>query len=279
MEPVDVLEEEEIPEKISRLSTLYDNVRKSHALYQLGLDEEGQEITKKKHCHCFPTPSCATRVPQVDRRLFGTNHSPSSIIVESARRSTRPSRGMQMHSVKARKDKFSQKYSQLVNNKTYKIISVFLSMFALFLRDIDYAMFPQHADFWTLDVVLSVVFFWLFLELILYSLTHSNYCFTFFFWLDLVGTASILIDIPWIMVGVGLGNNIFLIVKGGRMGRAARGAGSVRLLKLMKMIRMVKLFRIIQLFRKKKAPSTLADSNINALISGQDDKEVSDEDS
>jgi len=82
--------------------------------------------------------------------------------------------------------------------------------------------------------------------------THSNYGFTFFFWLDLVGTASILIDIPWIMLGFGLNNNIFLVVKGGRMGRAARGANSIRFVKLIKMVRMVKLFRIVQLFRKKK---------------------------
>ena len=258
------------------ISTLYERVRKSHALYQLGLDEDGQQIEKpNKYFSCLPKccdnnnkcgifSSCKQQ--QIDPRLF-QNGTGGNIVQQSSRRQTR--RASSLHSYKARKDKFSQKYATLVNNHTYKLISMFISIGALYTRDIVYAMIPKSGDFWALDIILSIIFFWLFLELLLYSLTHSNYCFTFFFWLDLVGTASILIDIPWIMIGIGLNNNIFLIVKGGRMGRAARGAGSVRFIKLIKMIRMIKLFRIVQLFRKKKQDSRNSDSDINAMISSQ----------
>ena len=179
---------------------------------------------------------------------------------------SRSRRASQVNSnVKVREDRFSQFYSKMVNNREYKVLSVLISLGALYMRDIVYSGLPKEGDFYTLDVVLSIVFFFLFSELILYSLTHRNYGFTFFFWLDLVGTASILIDIPWIMLGFGLDNNIFLIVKGGRMGRAARGAGSVRFIKLIKMVRMIKLFRIVQLFRKRKSDDPC--ESMDALVS------------
>ena len=83
--------------------------------------------------------------------------------------------------------------------------------------------------------------------------------FTFFFWLDLVGTISLLIDIPWFMVGIGFSQSVFLIVKGGRMGKAARGANASRLLKLMKMIRMLKLFRIVHVLKKTQQNADATD--------------------
>merc|ERR1712087_214859 len=119
---------------------------------------------------------------------------------------------------------------------------------------ITYCAMPASADWFMLNVVLSVIFFWLFIELVLYSLTHHGYANTFFFWLDLIGT-------PWILLGIGLSSNIFLIVKGGRMGRAARGASSMRFMKLIKMVRMVKLFRIVQLFRKNTKEEELNDDD------------------
>jgi len=164
----------------------------------------------------------------------------------------RRSQAIVPNAYKARKDCFSATYSKLVDNGTYKCVSLLFSVGALYTKDLCFSAMPASADFFVLNGVLSVVFFWLFLELVLYSLTHHGYANTFFFWLDLIGTASILIDIPWVLLGIGLESNIFLIVKGGRMGRAARGASSVRFIKLLKMIRMIKLFRIVQFFRKKK---------------------------
>eukprot|EP01084_Bolivina_argentea_P229905 387919_1 len=278
------------------ISVLYENVRKSHALYQLGLDEDGQDLKHKRtYFKCIPkltNQKCdlfsKCKQSKMDPRLFRDSRKQSGSMIRASkrRRSTRTHRrASNLQSYKARKDKFSQNYAKLVKDPTYKIISMFISVGALYTRDIVYAMIPKQGDFFSLDIILSIIFFWLFVELVLYSLTHSNYCFTFFFWLDLVGTASILIDIPWIMFGIGFNNSIFLIVKGGRMGRAARGAGSVRFIKLIKMIRMVKLFRIVQLFRKKKSKDddTTSDSAVNSMISntpksekqfGDDDNEI-----
>eukprot|EP01083_Nonionella_stella_P129118 391551_1 len=229
----------------------HSRVRRAHTLQQLGLDAlpNEPETTQKSSLKC-------KRKRKIKRKTMGISRRASTL-----------------HSYRPRKDAFSQSYSAVVHNHIYKLISMLMSIGALYIRDTTYAVLPKQGDVYALDVLLSIIFLWLFLELLLYSLTHSNYCFTFFFWLDLVGTASILMDIPWIMIGIGLNNHIFLIVKGGRMGRAARGAGSVRFIKLIKMIRMIKLFRIIQLFRKKKKHNSLIRSREEPQF-GEEDAEI-----
>jgi len=226
------------------IADLYQRVRKSHALFQLGLDKEGQSIVPEPKCGSFfDYFKCLRSKPNPPMH-------PSLRNLPSRRASRRQS--IAPNAYKARKDCFSTTYSKLVNNTTYKCLSLLFAVGALYTKDLTYCAMPATADWFMLNVVLSVIFFWLFLELVLYSLTHYGYGNTFFFWLDLIGTSSILIDIPWILLGIGLESNIFLIVKGGRMGRAARGASSMRFIKLLKMIRMIKLFRIVQFFRKKK---------------------------
>jgi len=219
----------------TEISNLYRRVKTSHISFHLGLDAEGQEIAKKKKFSFC-------RSERVRSRMNST----SSDGPRALRRSPT------LQSYKARDSRFSRAYSKMVQHPYYKAFSMMFAVGALYTKDLCYAVVPKTADFFVMNVLLSVIFFWLFLELILYSATHRNYCFTFFFWLDLVGTSSVLIDIPWILIGIGLQKNIFLIVKGGRMGRAARGAKSMRFMKLIKMVRMIKLFRIINFFRKNK---------------------------
>eukprot|EP01083_Nonionella_stella_P084145 232856_1 len=228
----------------------YQSVRQSQTLYELGVDEEGHPVEADKCCGCIPPIKKRAPDIAIDPRLIAAAQNNPAL---NRRQSMLQSKRQSMHQYKAKKDKFSQMYSTFVQDPNYKLISMMISISALFIRDLAYGLFPKTIDFYLLDIFLSVVFIWLMAELLLYSATHSNYCFTFFFWLDVVGTASILIDIPWIMVGIGLNNNIFLIVKGGRMGRAVRGAGSIRLMKVLKVLRMLRLFRIVQLFRKKKS--------------------------
>lgn len=254
------------------VTSLYSRVRRSHALFQLGLDDNGCEVEdESRDKFCGVIPKCRKKNESVDPRLFDD---PASMITESAgRRKSLTRRKANLKIYKARKDRFSKRYAKLVNHPIYKMISMLISIGALYIKDICYATLPASADSLVLDGVLSFVFFWLSLELILYSLSHSGYTGTFFFWLDLVGTASILMDIPWILIGIGLNGSIFLIVKGGRMGRAARGASSVRFIKLIKMVRMIKLFRIIQLFRKNKGEEPEDESN-DDLLGDSSDSEI-----
>ena len=87
-------------------------------------------------------------------------------------------------------------------------------------------------------------------EMMIYVATSQNYMFSIFFWLDLAGTSSMLLDIPWILKGIGLSQNLVVIAKGGKIGKLARGAAAGRLLKLFKMLAMFKLFRINHILKQ-----------------------------
>lgn len=234
---------EDIDTNLDPISALYESVRASHQLFHLGLHKETE--AKKLKLPNIKLPNICLNKQSSEIELTGSSKKRMTKTRTKSRRSRILSIGM--HSYKVRRDKFSQFYSKIINHRVYKLVSILVSFFALYIRDLSYAFnMPQESDLFILDITLSIVFFFIALELILYSLTHSNYMFTFFFWMDLIGTLSLLMDIPWIMLGFGLNDNIFLIVKGGKTGRAAKGATSI------KMMRMVKLTRIIGLFRKKK---------------------------
>eukprot|EP01083_Nonionella_stella_P299692 1019325_1 len=144
------------------LYTLHQSVRRAHTLQQLGLDAlpNEPETTQKSSLKC-------KRKRKIKRKTMGISRRASTL-----------------HSYRPRKDAFSQSYSAVVHNHIYKLISMLMSIGALYIRDTTYAVLPKQGDVYALDVLLSIIFLWLFLELLLYSLTHSNYCFTFFFWLE-----------------------------------------------------------------------------------------------
>ena len=168
-------------------------------------------------------------------------------------------------SYRSRNNIVSLAVTQFLQNKTYRLVSMIFSVCALFSRDLCFAFFGKAADFYLLNIWLTTVYAFLMCELILYCIAHANYALTFFFWLDLIGVTSILIDIPWIVLGVGLPENVFLIVKGGRMGRAARSANATKLVKFLKMIRMIRLFRIVHVF-KSKAYEHTSDSDTVPML-------------
>lgn len=95
-----------------------------------------------------------------------------------------------------------------------------------------------------LDVMLIVIFVIFSIECILLTAAKPGYFMGFFFWMDILGTASVLLDISFIGDNL-LGSNDNSSVL--RAARAAKvGARSSRLAKLMR------LFRLLSLFRKKE---------------------------
>ncbi|CAK0818071.1 unnamed protein product, partial [Prorocentrum cordatum] len=73
-----------------------------------------------------------------------------------------------------------------------------LSLFvALFCRDIFVALqVPSNVE---LDIILTVVFFLFSLEFVCLSLTDITYLFRFFFWMDIVGTLSLVFDLSYML--------------------------------------------------------------------------------
>lgn len=76
---------------------------------------------------------------------------------------------------------------------------------------------------------------------------------SFFFWLDLAGTVSLVFDVPWLMAAIAdsLGEGGKSALDFARAGRAARaGARATRLARLTRLLRLIQFVRLLKFFAK-----------------------------
>nr|CEL74782.1 TPA: adenylyl cyclase, putative [Toxoplasma gondii VEG] len=81
---------------------------------------------------------------------------------------------------------------------TVLVISTLNVFFALFGSDLQLAFFDKSADTaFQIGFIVSLVLF--LTEMIVTILVDENYKWSFFFWLDVIATASLCLDVPWII--------------------------------------------------------------------------------
>ncbi|CAE8618888.1 unnamed protein product [Polarella glacialis] len=92
------------------------------------------------------------------------------------------------------------------------------------------------------------------LELVLSSIAKQDYFLGFFFSLDLVSTASLLLDLTWVSSALE-SNDDMAAGNQARSGRTARLGGSIgRVVRVMRLIRIVKLYKAYYDLNMRKAP-------------------------
>ena len=80
----------------------------------------------------------------------------------------------------------------------FQIFITLLAIFSLFSDDIRIAAFDQEADL-TFDVIHIILIVIFLIEMVLSLIAIEEYRLSFFFFLDLISTLSILLDISMIM--------------------------------------------------------------------------------
>ncbi|KAF4641681.1 adenylate and guanylate cyclase catalytic domain-containing protein [Toxoplasma gondii] len=155
------------------------------------------------------------------------------------------------------------------------VISTLNVFFALFGSDLQLAFFDKSADTaFQIGFIVSLVLF--LTEMIVTILVDENYKWSFFFWLDVIATASLCLDVPWIIDPI----YAFLFdakthrsphagttaARAGRAGRIGARTGRVtRILRINRMIRVVKMSDVFAYFQKdKRNEDDDADSNMGA---------------
>ncbi|ESS35638.1 adenylate and guanylate cyclase catalytic domain-containing protein [Toxoplasma gondii VEG] len=158
---------------------------------------------------------------------------------------------------------------------TVLVISTLNVFFALFGSDLQLAFFDKSADTaFQIGFIVSLVLF--LTEMIVTILVDENYKWSFFFWLDVIATASLCLDVPWIIDPI----YAFLFdakthrsshagttaARAGRAGRIGARTGRVtRILRINRMIRVVKMSDVFAYFQKdKRNEDDDADSNMGA---------------
>uniref|UniRef100_A0A7S3D7F0 Guanylate cyclase domain-containing protein n=1 Tax=Palpitomonas bilix TaxID=652834 RepID=A0A7S3D7F0_9EUKA len=152
---------------------------------------------------------------------------------------------------------FKDKFTAVVDGRIVTLIMLLATFYALFFDDIRILAVTSEGDS-AVSVVTFVVFCLFLIELVLFSILKKDaYLGKFFFWLDLVATISLVLDVDFIMgpiedaiygtddSGSAVSSNIqeqTVITRASRAARAGTRAG--RIVRMVRVIRMVRIFKL-----------------------------------
>ena len=156
--------------------------------------------------------------------------------------------------------KYSQMIEEFLESKKVTITMSIVTIYALFADDVKTLGFAKSSDdaFSSLVVICLLLFA---LELVLSFLYKPNYKWSFYFWLDLVATLSLITDIGWIWDSlIGVSNSSSCSKQLQNAGKASR-AGT-RTSRILRIIRLIRLIRLVKLYK-----------NAQIAMKGEDDEE------
>ena len=94
----------------------------------------------------------------------------------------------------------------ILDNKYYTVYMAILTVYALFGDDVKTVAFQKSADNVFYGITIFCLFFFT-LELVVASIVKPDYFLGFYFWLDLIATASLIFDIGFIWDSITLGGS------------------------------------------------------------------------
>lgn len=128
-----------------------------------------------------------------------------------------------------------------------------VTLYALFGDDIKIAFFTKSADE-TFNYITSVALVCFVIEITFNALSQEGYFNSFYFWLDIISTLSLITDISWIwqlIVGEQQDYSASNAEQAGQLARAGRGARiGTRAGRITRVIRLVRLIRIGRLWKQ-----------------------------
>lgn len=151
-----------------------------------------------------------------------------------------------------------------MNSWAFQGFMAIITIYCLFGDDVRQIAFDGDRD--PIFYVLTIISFFMFtLEIVISCIVRDDYWLSFYFWLDIISTISLIFDIGWIMdllVGdvsqsgqsSSNGNNVQQATKMARAGRGARiGTKAARLARI---IRLIRLLRIVKLYKSANLAMT-----------------------
>jgi class 3 adenylate cyclase len=155
---------------------------------------------------------------------------------------------------------FRKKVENILDSIPLSVAMTVVTIYALFGDDIKSTAFPKTADvvFSSLVVTCLALFT---IELVLSYIYKDGYKWSFYFWLDVVATISLIADISWIYdAAIGLNSsdtsnlkNASNLQNAGKASKAGtKATRALRIIRIVRLIRIVKLYKNAQAVLKKK---------------------------
>lgn len=142
-----------------------------------------------------------------------------------------------------------------VEHSCTQIFVLLVTFYALFGDDIRLLSFGKEADdvFMYLNIIAMAVFG---IEIVLSCYSKPDYFNSFFFWLDLISTISIITDIEPVWDAITGANNEEAegAADAGTLARASRGARiGTKAGRMTRVIRLIRLVRIVKLYKQSQS--------------------------
>lgn len=157
---------------------------------------------------------------------------------------------------KALVSKVKHKIEKFLDSTSVTVFMTLITIYALYFDDLRILFFPKSADdiFFGITLLGMICFG---LEIILASFAKDDYMFSFFFYLDLVSTLSMIPDCGWIW-------NAIIDSEGDTGADGADSATNLaktsrasKVTRVIRIIRLIRLIRIVKLYKQKQAASKL----------------------
>lgn len=144
-------------------------------------------------------------------------------------------------------DKMKKKIEHFLDSTGFVLFMTLITIYALFFDDLRILFFPKSYDdiFFGITLVGMICFA---VEIILASFAKDDYLMSFFFYLDVVSTLSMIPDCGWIWnaiidSGSGDGADADNATNLAKTSRASKVTRVIRIIRLIRLIRIVKLYK------------------------------------
>ena len=173
--------------------------------------------------------------------------------------------------IQNKKPKIINKLKYILEHWITTVMFSIITVWVLFADDIKLLTTTNSAD--PLFSILNIVFMIMFaVEFLISSMVVDNYYLSFFFWLDLVSTLSMILDIHWLYSDVDskikTATNITKVGRGARVG--SRAVKVLRILRILRLVRIAKLYKASQKLGDKDKNSKV----LNNVISNKNTNDI-----
>ncbi|KAG2501369.1 hypothetical protein HYH03_001159 [Edaphochlamys debaryana] len=134
-------------------------------------------------------------------------------------------------------------------------VTVVITLYSLYAVDVCDVAAGSPTARTVVSALLLAAFIIFGVELILNTVFTEKYFLSFFFWVDLVGTASLILDIQWIAAALfnSTEDNALQITRAGRAARIGSQIGRItRVLRMLRLFRAMRLLKVLQIRRRQK---------------------------
>jgi len=250
----------------------HDNDLPDYSNFPVPIDDDQRSIRSLGQLAGLDSPNSPARMPGVVRKdtlLSNKNSKRASIAASQLGRisNTETIDVFQQHQELANLQRY-EKLEQFLENKWFNLALMLATIEALFGQDFSDLVFPKQAQI-VFDCLAFVSISIFLIEIIINWIAKKEYRWSFFFWLDLISTASIVLDVSFIpSSAIDNQANSTQIARAGRVSKVGARAGrAVRAFRLLRVAKLYKSVRNSELLDTQNAISGISHNRSPSLQS------------